>query len=93
MKKDFSSADKSCKLTPADKESIIKILSLQEDISAEDIKETSSFADLQMDSLDVIGFVMDVERHFSVCIPYKQRKDLKTIGDVYQAVSAALSGK
>lgn len=43
---------------------------------------TASFAELGMDSYDVVDFVMSVEKHFNIVVDDSQVMALKSISDV-----------
>lgn len=42
----------------------------------------SSFRELGFDSLDLLQFVVDVDKSFGVMIPHQESKTLRTLGDV-----------
>lgn len=46
-------------------------------------------SDLQMDSLDRVGFIMDIEDAYSISIPDSKLDDLLTVEDVVDYVKAA----
>ena len=57
--------------------------------------ETSVAGDLSLDSIAVMDFIMAVETEFDVVIPIDRMSDIKTVGDLADAVlstrAAALS--
>ena len=56
-------------------------------VSADEAKETSSFVnDLGADSLDVVEFVMEVEKEFDITIPDDAAAKLETVGDAVKYI-------
>lgn len=57
--------------------------------------ETSVAGDLSLDSVAIMDFIMAVETEFDVVIPIDKMSDIKTVGDLADAVlsmrTAALS--
>ncbi|MCR4917747.1 MAG: acyl carrier protein [Alphaproteobacteria bacterium] len=53
------------------------------------VTETSSFVtDLGADSLDVVEFVMEVEKEFDITIPDEEATKLLTVGDAVKYIEA-----
>ena len=53
------------------------------------VVETASFVnDLGADSLDVVEFVMEVEKEFNVEIPDEEAGKLQTVGDAVKYIEA-----
>jgi acyl carrier protein len=51
------------------------------------ITETASFVnDLGADSLDVVEFVMEVEKEFNITIPDEEATKLATVGDAVKYI-------
>ena len=58
-------------------------------VNADEVKETSSFVnDLGADSLDVVEFVMEVEKEFDITIPDDAATKLETVGDAVKYIEA-----
>lgn len=53
------------------------------------VVETASFVnDLGADSLDVVEFVMEVEKEFSITIPDEEATKLATVGDAVKYIES-----
>lgn len=53
------------------------------------VVETASFVnDLGADSLDVVEFVMEVEKEFNITIPDEEATKLTTVGDAVKYIEA-----
>ena len=53
------------------------------------VEEKSSFVnDLGADSLDVVEFVMEVEKEFNITIPDEEAAKLATVGDAVKYIEA-----
>ena len=53
------------------------------------VVETASFVnDLGADSLDVVEFVMEVEKQFNITIPDDEAAKLTTVGDAIEYIAA-----
>jgi len=61
-------------------EKIRDIIAEKMDIDASEITETSSFEDMQIDSLDMVEIVMDIEEEFDISI--ETGDGLKTVADL-----------
>jgi len=58
------------------------------------VTETTSFVnDLGADSLDVVEFVMDVEKEFQITIPDAEAGSLTTVGDAVKYIEAHMAQK
>ena len=65
------------------KEIIVEKLGVKED----QIEEKSTFVnDLGADSLDVVEFVMEVEKRFEITIPDEDAMKLQTVGDAVKYI-------
>ncbi len=62
---------------------VVKHLGIEKSL----IKREASFAELGADSLDVVAFVIAVEKTFGKPISDDQAESLKTVGDVYNFLS------
>lgn len=69
-------------------EKVVDILVSAKDCDAEKITMESTWADLELDSLDTVELVMNLEDEFSISL--EMNEDLKTVGDVVKAIDAAL---
>ncbi|HOY47554.1 MAG TPA: acyl carrier protein [Alphaproteobacteria bacterium] len=53
------------------------------------VKETSAFVnDLGADSLDVVEFVMEVEKEFNIVIPDEDAGKMATVGDAVKYIES-----
>lgn len=67
------------------KEIVIEKLNVSED----KVTETATFVnDLGADSLDVVEFVMEVEKEFNITIPDEEATKLNTVGDAVKYIEA-----
>ena len=58
-------------------------------VPAEKVTEEAAFVnDLGADSLDVVEFVMEVEKEFNVEIPDEEAGKLQTVGDAVKYIEA-----
>jgi len=67
-----------------------KITKIIRDYKGDDeivVTEETSFADLDLDSLDIVELVMSLEEEFSITI--EMNEDITTIGDLMKIVGAA----
>ena len=72
---------------------IQNILMQQLDISRERLTEDAAImADLGADSLDVVEISMNLEERFNLTISDDQWERVKTVGDLYAAMSEFLDG-
>jgi acyl carrier protein len=80
-------------LTEKDTAEIQNILIQQLDISREQLAEEATIVgDLGADSLDVVEISMNLEERFNLTIPDDQWERVKTVGDLYAAMSEFLDG-
>jgi acyl carrier protein len=63
-------------------EKIRKIIAEQLGIDEEEIKLTTTFEDLGVDSLDLFQILISLEEEFEVEIPNEDAESIKTVGDV-----------
>ena len=68
-------------------EKIAQILKDYKDNQELAITEQTTFAELELDSLDTVELVMNIEEEFSVTIEMSQ--DIKSVGDLMKIISAA----
>ncbi len=69
-------------------EKVANILVDAKDCEADKIKMESTWAELELDSLDTVELVMNLEDEFSISL--EMNEDMKTVGDVVKAIDAAL---
>lgn len=69
-------------------EKVVNILVDAKDCEADKIKMESTWAELELDSLDTVELVMNLEDEFSISL--EMNENLKTVGDVVKAIDAAL---
>jgi acyl carrier protein len=59
------------------------------EVSAEDVQEDKSFVDdLQVDSLSLVEYTMDLEDAFDIELPEEELTDVKTIGAFVDVILA-----
>ena len=59
------------------------------EVSAEDVQEDKSFVDdLQVDSLSLVEYTMDLEDAFDIELPEEELVDVKTIGAFVDVIMA-----
>ena len=70
-------------------EKVRKIVADKLGVQEAKVEETSSFVnDLGADSLDVVEFVMEVEKEFDITIPDEEAAKLTTVGDAVKYIEA-----
>ena len=70
-------------------EQVKKIVVEKLGVKPEDVTENATFVnDLGADSLDVVEFVMEVEKEFSITIPDEEAAKLTTVGDAVKYIEA-----
>jgi len=83
-------SDEKSDSTPATAEAIEKtiigFISAQKTLDPNTITTSSTFDDLQMDSLDKINLSFEVEERFQISIPDNALDSLHTVGDVVAGV-------
>ncbi len=63
------------------------------EVSAEDVQEDKSFVDdLQVDSLSLVEYTMDLEDAFGIELPEEELTDVKTIGAFVDVILNKTSG-
>ena len=68
-------------------EKVAEVLAEYKDIDVSEVKPDSSFADLQVDSLDTVELVMDLEDQLGVSIELNE--SIKTVGDLVKLIESA----
>ncbi len=70
-------------------EKVKKIVVEKLNVKEEEVTETASFVnDLGADSLDVVEFVMEVEKEFNITISDEDATKLNTVGDAVKYIEA-----
>ncbi len=70
-------------------EQVKKIIVDKLGVKPEDITEDKTFVnDLGADSLDVVEFVMEVEKEFNITIPDEDAAKLEKVGDAVKYIDA-----
>ena len=70
-------------------EQVKKIIVDKLGVKPEDVKEDATFVnDLGADSLDVVEFVMEVEKEFNITIPDEDAAKLEKVGDAVKYIDA-----
>jgi len=70
-------------------EQVKKIIVEKLGVKPEDVKEDATFVnDLGADSLDVVEFVMEVEKEFNITIPDEDAAKLERVGDAVKYIDA-----
>ncbi len=70
-------------------EKVKEIVAEKLSVQPEKITETAAFVnDLGADSLDVVEFVMEVEKEFNITIPDEEAAKLNTVGDAVKYIDA-----
>ena len=67
-------------------EKVVKVLVEAKDCNADDVKMESTWAELELDSLDTVELVMNLEDEFGIQL--EMNENLKTVGDVVAAIDA-----
>lgn len=71
-------------------EKVAQLLAEKTDLDIAQIKPETTFADLQMDSLDVADVLMSLEDEFNVTI--EMSEDIKSVGDVVSIIEDGAQG-
>ena len=70
-------------------EKVKKIVAEKLNVKEDTITEASTFVnDLGADSLDVVEFVMEVEKEFDITIPDEEAAKLNTVGDAVKYIES-----
>jgi acyl carrier protein len=65
---------------------IKNILSAQLSVEPTDLMDSTSFDDLNADSLDVVELIMALEEEFDIEIPDEDAEKIHTVGDVTEYI-------
>ncbi|MBQ3785362.1 MAG: acyl carrier protein [Alphaproteobacteria bacterium] len=75
-------------------EKVKKIVCEKLGVDESKVTESASFVnDLGADSLDVVEFVMEVEKEFNITIPDEEATKLSTVGDAVKYIDAHAKAK
>ena len=72
---------------------VLAVVAKHQRIGVETISPESTFADLNIDSLDGLQLVFELEEEFGVDIPDDAAKEFKSIGEVVRGLGLLLAGK
>ena len=67
-------------------ERVIKVIAATQHIPAETIRPESSFAELNIDSLDGINILFALENEFNISIPDDAAKNIKSMQDLADGI-------
>ena len=70
---------------------IKSILSAQLSVDVDDLNDTTTFDDLNADSLDVVEMIMALEEEFNIEIPDEDAEKIRTVGDVAEYIKERVS--
>jgi acyl carrier protein len=72
---------------------IIALVAKAKSIPVDSISASSSFEELNIDSLDKINLSFEVEEAFAIAIPDDSLNSLRTVADVVEGVKTLLAAK
>ncbi|MCS7024042.1 MAG: acyl carrier protein [Bryobacteraceae bacterium] len=72
---------------------VIQVIAKTQHLSPEQIRPTSSFEELNIDSLDGINIVFNLENEFDVSIPDEAAKSIRSVADVVEGIRRLLAEK
>jgi acyl carrier protein len=70
---------------------VIAVIAREQKLPPEAVTPSSSFADLKIDSLDGINIVFALEEKYNLTIPDEVAREMKTVGQVIEALREALA--
>lgn len=68
-------------------EKVVKVLAEYKDLNPDNITKETTFADLELDSLDTVEIVMNLEEEFGITIEIEE--GIKTVGDIVKLIEKA----
>lgn len=69
-------------------EKVKSIITEQLGVEGEEIAATTSFEELNADSLDIVELIMALEEEFDLEIPDKEAEKITTVGDAVEYIKA-----
>lgn len=69
-------------------EKVKKLIATQLGIGEEEIKETTTFQDLGIDSLEIFEIIMALEDEFHLEIPNEDVEDIKNVTDITKYIQS-----
>ena len=70
---------------------IKSILSAQLSVEPADLADSTSFDELNADSLDVVELIMALEEEFDIEIPDEDAEKIRTVGDVTEYIKERIN--
>jgi len=70
---------------------IKSILSAHLSVEPDDLTDSTSFDDLNADSLDVVEIIMALEEEFDLEIPDEDAEKIRTVGDVTEYIKERIN--
>ncbi|MEE0511955.1 MAG: acyl carrier protein [Peptococcaceae bacterium] len=67
-----------------------KIVAAQMEMKPEDISNSTTFYDVEADSLDVVEVIMALESQFGIILPDEAVETFKTVGDLAKYIEDQL---
>lgn len=71
-------------------EDVKKIVATQMELSPDEITESTTFYDMEADSLDVVEVIMALESKFDIILPDEAVETFKTVGDLAKYIDNQL---
>jgi acyl carrier protein len=71
---------------------IVKVIADTQHIPVETLKLDSTFAELNIDSLDGINVLFALENEFNINIPDEAAKDIRSVRDAVEGVTRLVEG-
>ncbi len=71
---------------------IIKVIADTQHIPVETVKLDSTFAELNIDSLDGINILFALENEFNISVPDEAAKEIRSVRDAVEGVTKLVEG-